>query len=93
MLRDCGISLVSSHYIFGFTNARFVQYFARVIFTWDGRRSILTLNLVLFYPNYSDTLTPCTHLSLHIPQKQTFFIQERFNRLIYGINTIIKYAI
>ena len=27
---------------------------------------------------------------LHIPQNRHFIIQERFNKLIYGINTIIK---
>ena len=27
---------------------------------------------------------------LYIPQKQTFYFQERFNKFIYGINTIIN---
>ena len=30
---------------------------------------------------------------LHIPQLDIFIIQERFNKLIYGINTIIKCGI
>ena len=35
-------------------------------------------------------VTHCTDLKLHIPEKKAFFIQERFNKLRYGINTIIK---
>ena len=37
---------------------------------------------------------PAKTQRFHIPKKnRLFFIQERFNKLIYGINTIIKCGI
>ena len=47
---------------------------------------LLDYTVTVFYNNYHFIT-----LRLHIPQKYIFFfIQERFMKLIYGINTIIK---